>query len=355
MKNKFLKILLLPFSGIYFLITSFRNRLFDSGLLTSEWFDVPVISLGNLAVGGTGKTPHTEFILSFLKEYFRIAVLSRGYKRKTKGFIMADENATASTIGDEPFQIYNKNRDIFVAVDEKRVHGIRTLLDAHPETDVILLDDAYQHRYVKPGLNILLTAFNHLFTDDWPLPSGRLRESRRGYRRADIIIVTKCPENISKEEMENISVKIKPTSHQQLFFSTYTYLDLKPVFGESEMDLTDVTAILLVTGIVSNSSIVQHFKEKGWNVSVLSYTDHYNFTVQDYEKIALNFEKINAKNKRIVVTEKDAARLFSDHQFPDSLKKYIFAIPIEVSILNNRQNIFTEKVKNYVRKNQRNR
>ena len=204
----FIRKIVFPISIIYGIVTNIRNRMFDTGLLKSTRFELPVIAVGNLNVGGTGKTPQIEYLIRLLKASNKIAVLSRGYKRKTSGFVLADETSDAKQIGDEPFQYYQKFKDIKVAVDEKRVHGIEQLLTTNNPPEIVLLDDAYQHRKVNAGFYILLTSYEKLYANDYLLPTGNLRESKSGAKRAQVVIVTKCPENLSEQEQQKISKKL---------------------------------------------------------------------------------------------------------------------------------------------------
>jgi tetraacyldisaccharide 4'-kinase len=330
--------------------------LYDKKILKSEKVSVSTICIGNLTVGGTGKTPHTEFVLSILKNDWKTAMLSRGYKRKTKGFHLANADSTALEIGDEPFQIHAKFPETIVAVDEKRVRGANILLEKFPDLDVIVLDDAFQHRQIQSGFSILLTDYSRLYTRDFYLPSGRLREGKNGNKRADLIVVTKCPENISQAEMLEIQKEIKSQKNQELFFSTYEYKKLKPVFPEkteNTIELTHDFGVLIVAGIVSPQAIVQHLKQYTTHIDTLFFPDHHNFSEKDIALLQKMFNSINKSEKIIVVTEKDAARLLSV-DFPDELKSMIFALPIEVKILNEKENLFIQKIQSYVRKNSRN-
>ena len=353
MKRTLPYILLYPLSLVYGGVTAIRNFFFDKNIFKSTRFDIPVISIGNLAVGGTGKTPHTEYLISLLQKNHKIAVLSRGYKRQTKGFIFTDSLATTEDVGDEPFQIYSKFPDIVVAVDEKRVHGIQELLKLCPDLDIILLDDAFQHRHVNAGFSILLTDYSNLYMQDFLLPSGRLRESKKGAARADVIIVTKCPKDISIQEMQNIAKQIKPLEHQSVFFSIFEYDGLIPVFNSQDTEAS-TDNILVVSGIVSPQPMIDYLKKSYKNIQHLSFPDHHDFTEKDILNIYKKYNEPNIGNKIIVVTEKDAARLISNDYYPEELKPKTYALPIRVKILNNEEKLFTEKINNYVTKNSRN-
>ena len=352
---------LYPLAWIYGLVVTLRNKLFDWGVLPSETFPVPVISIGNITVGGTGKTPHTEYLIDLLSEKYRVAVLSRGYKRKTKGFILADENSDSSQIGDEPLQIFRKFPSTLVAVDANRRRGIRNLLNLpeNQKPDVILLDDAFQHRYVKPSFPILLTDSNRPFYDDYLLPAGRLREKPKNYKRAMSIIYTKCPENYSLDDCRILSEKINLQPHQQLFFSSYRYKNLHPVFPEanSDMDCFDFfisrnsrndVEILLVAGLANPSGLIEYVKKYSSNLQTMIYPDHHKFTQNDIQAMT-DFIKVNdGKNKRIITSEKDAMRLANNPFVPNEIKVFIYYLPIEVNILFD-ENLFKQKIENHVR------
>jgi tetraacyldisaccharide 4'-kinase len=361
LKSQNKNIALIPLAIIYGLIISIRNWLFDKEIIRSFSFKIPIISVGNLAVGGTGKTPHTEFILSTVQKEWNTAMLSRGYMRKTNGFIQADENSNSQLIGDEPYQVYKKFSFVTVAVDEKRVHGVKKLKELNPKLELVILDDAFQHRYIQAGLSILLTDYNNLYSRDLVLPAGQLREWKSGSKRADIIIVTKCSANIKPIEMRLIETELKPESNQLIFFSTYIYDEPVPVFPEINPENWTLSRIkeskahiLLVAGIVNPQPILDYLNIYTKFTETLFFDDHHNFQYKDYNAINQKFEKINSDNKIILVTEKDASRLVSDQNFPESLKPKIFAIPIRVKILQNKENLFIQKIKNYVVENSRN-
>lgn len=315
----FIRIILFPVVPIYYLITWFRNWLYNIGIKSSKSYDFPVICVGNLSTGGTGKTPMIEYLIRLLKDEKSLATLSRGYKRKTKGFVLADENANADSIGDEPFQFYKKFKDVTVAVDSDRQNGIATLRNLKPQPEVILLDDAFQHRKVKAGFNIMLTAYNNLYFKDWVLPTGNLREPRSGAKRADVIIVTKCDKDISEAEKQKISSKIKLRSKQQLFFSYVDYAS-KVKSDSDELELKDLPEFTLITGIANAKPLVDFLNENGLNFNHLEYSDHYNFKVSDIETIA--------SNNLIVTTEKDFVRL-SDNE---ELNSKLYYLPIQIKI-----------------------
>ncbi len=362
MKKSLKHIILYPFSLLYGLVIAIRNFLFDQGIIPSTGFKIPIISVGNLAAGGTGKTPHTEFILSILKDERKSAVLSRGYKRSTKGFRLADENSNCQIIGDEPFQIYQKFHDITVAVDEKRVRGVKKLQELIPDLQLIVLDDAFQHRFIQAGLSILLTDYSNLYSRDLLLPAGTLREWKSGSKRADIIVVTKCPDDLTPIGMRLIETELKPETNQLLFFSHYVYDELVPVFPDSTPEIwtynrlkENKASVLLVTGIVAPHSIVDQLEKFTNNIETLFFPDHYAFLHKDFDLISKLFDKLPTEEKILLVTEKDASRLITNPDFPQNLKSRTYALPVRVEILHNQENLFIQKIKNYVVENSRNR
>jgi len=356
---------LYPPAWIYGLIVTFRNKLFDWGVFSSETFPVPVISIGNIAVGGTGKTPHTEYLIALLSKKYRVAVLSRGYKRKTRGFVRADENSTGSQIGDEPLQMYRKFPAITMAVDANRRRGIRNLLllPENQKPDVILLDDAFQHRYVKPSLSLRLADCNRPCDDVYPLPAGRLREKPEGYKRADWVVCTKCPETFTSSDYQIQAKKINLQPPRQLFFSSYRYKNLLPVFLESNNadcfglaprnDAAGKEAVLLVTGLADPSGLIEYVKKHTSDLQIIVYPDHHDFTRKDIG-VMTDFIKTNSeKNKRIITSEKDAMRLTNNPFVPDEIKAFIYYLPIEVVILFN-EDLFTQKIESHVANFKRN-
>ena len=362
MKKNGLHILLFPLSLLYGLVIIVRNWLFNFEIIPSKSFNIPIISIGNLAVGGTGKTPHTEFLLSFFQNNWKTAVLSRGYKRKTKGFQLANENSNSRTIGDEPFQIYQKFPKVTIAVDEKRVRGVEKLLLNTPDLQLIILDDAFQHRFINPGFSIVLTDYNRLYSRDLILPAGRLREPRSGSRRADFIVVTKCPSDIKPIEMRIIESELKIETNQSLFFSCSEYNPIRPVFTELTLDnLTlekikdENIPIVLVTGIVSPEPIAEYLSTYTKNLKTIFYPDHHTFQTVDFVEISKQLDSFSSSDKILLLTEKDAARLLSNPIFPDALKAITYALPIQIKILNNQEEIFTHKINEYVVENSRNR
>ena len=328
---------------------SIRNVFFNFGILKSERFTFPIICIGNLNVGGTGKTPHTEYLINLLSGKYKLAILSRGYGRNTKGFIVADKNASAKTIGDEPFQIYKKFQNIKVAVDEKRVRGVKNILKLEQKTDIIILDDAFQHRHIKADLNILLSEYNNIYSKDFILPIGRLREPRKGAQRADIIIVTKCPKTLTAIEMKSFTIDLKLSDYQQIFYSYVDYGELIPL-NEKAMenqlkyiDLKNVDVCLATA--IANPKPLESFIEKQTNqIDKLNYPDHYYFREKDYTLLKSKFTNLT-KPKVLLVTEKDATKL----DFEKIEKIPVFAVPIEIKFHNHSNTTLDEEILNYVR------
>lgn len=351
---------LLPVACLYRLGVVVRNKLFDKGILHSHMFGLPVVCVGNISVGGTGKTPHTEYLINLLRREFQVAVLSRGYKRKSKGFVLASSETSADQIGDESYQMAHKFPDIYVAADRNRCHGIERLTDGRtaPGTQVIILDDAFQHRYVKAGLTILLIDYNRPIHRDRMLPAGRLREPEEGKKRADIIIVSKCPADISRTEQQALAAEIAPLPHQQLYFTTFAYGKLLPLFlTVPERTLESIQPdehILLLTGIASPAAIIGTLSVHTRFIIPATFPDHHDFNARDMKRIKESFEKLPEGKRFIVTTEKDAARLISHPLLDESLKPYIYVLPIQVEFLNKEGDLFNQNIIEYVRKNSRN-
>ena len=309
-----LRKILYPFSLLYGVITSFRNYFYNANILKSTKFKTPTIVVGNLSVGGTGKTPQIEYLIRLLQDTYKVAVLSRGYKRKSKGFIIANEHSTAEIIGDEPFQYFKKYSNIIVCVDGDRTNGIKQLEALENPPDVILLDDAFQHRKVKAEFKILLTSYNDLYVNDSMLPTGNLREYKSGAKRAQVIIVTKCSNTISQSEQGLIIQKLQPTSTQQVFFTTIEY-DNK-LKGDSIVNLSDFKneKILLVTGIANPTPLEEYLTTEKINFKHLKYPDHYHFKDQDIALVKKEFDLLKSNNKIVLTTEKDYVRIFAKLQ-----------------------------------------
>jgi tetraacyldisaccharide 4'-kinase len=320
------RILLLPFSLIYGLIIGIRNWLFDKKILRPASFNLPLICVGNLSVGGTGKSPMVEFLIESLSGKFEVAVLSRGYKRKTRGYALATGTTNALEIGDEPMQFFIKFPQVTVAVGEERIVAIPQLLHDRPGTEVIILDDAFQHRYVKAGFNILLTDANNLFTRDWFLPTGDLRDQKKSYLRADIIVVTKCSPELSLAEKHRLIKEINPAGHQRVFFSAIRYGEPYQIITKEKYIKEKDTVVLLVTGIANPVPLKKHLEENFSEYDELSYSDHHIFTIDDLKYILQKFHQIQAAHKIILTTEKDAVRLI---KFANRLREVpLFVIPI---------------------------
>jgi tetraacyldisaccharide 4'-kinase len=340
------RMLLFPVSLIYGLIIWIRNKFFDKGWLSSSSFNLPLIGIGNLTAGGTGKSPLVEFILKKLMNEYNLAVLSRGYKRKTSGYALANPQSTALEIGDEPMLFFNKFPSVTICVGEERIVAIPQLLHDRPDTEVIILDDAFQHRYVNAGLNILLTDCNNLFTRDWFLPTGDLRDLPSSYKRADVLLVTKCPADLTEEQRDVIIKEIKPLPHQQIYFTSIEYgLPYHLVTSESR-PLTENTEVLLVSGIANPRTLKKFVADNTDAYYEMLYNDHHIFTIDDLKDIRKRFEGIQSPDKIILTTEKDAVRLI---KFNQSLADYPFyVIPIEVNFLFGQESGFTELIVKFI-------
>lgn len=347
-----MKKLLLPLSFIYGLVVGIRNFMFKIGILSSRRFNIPIICIGNITVGGTGKTPHTELIIEALKENFRVACLSRGYKRKTSGFMIVTEQSTPSEVGDEPLQIKRKFPDIIMACDRKRVRGIEKLLAMPEPPQVIILDDAFQHRYVQADKNIVLIDYNRPVTEDFLLPAGRLREGTRALKRADYLIVTKCPKTIQPIQCRILSKHLAIKPYQKLFFTALSYGDIQPLFPNNAIHPIDEEChILCLTGIAQPQPYIEYLHTLTPHITTLQYPDHHTFSSRDIQHIIQNFNNINSERKYIFTTEKDAMRL-SSNTWPEEMKPCIFYIPVKPLFLKEEE-AFLNELKEYVRKNQR--
>ena len=348
---------LLPFSWIYGSIVRFRNWLFDMGLKKSKSFSIPIISVGNITVGGSGKTPHVEYLIRLLHDKAKIAVLSRGYKRKSHGYVLAEESTTMPEIGDEPFQMHQKFSDIYVAVDAKRARGIENLQndEATKDVDVVLLDDAFQHRYVKPGINILLVDYHRLIIYDKMLPAGRLREPLSGKNRADIVIITKCPKDLKPMEFRVLTKAMDLYPFQKLYFTSIDYDTPKGVFEEKQIELDKLQDyhVLLLTGIASPKQMEHDLKPMTKDITNLSFGDHHSFKGKDIDRINDAFESM-PEPRIIITTEKDAVRLRETERLYEKVKSNMYELPIKVSFMLDQQDNFNEKIISYVRKNSRN-
>lgn len=367
---------LLPLSLIYGSVTNFRNRLFDIGILKSRAYKIPVIAVGNITVGGTGKTPHVEHLVRLLQDKIKVAVLSRGYKRKSKGYVLADSSTQVNDIGDEPFQMMLKYPKAYIAVDKDRRRGIERLTtdEASNDTDVILLDDAFQHRYVKPGINILLVDYHRLIIYDRLLPAGRLRESMRGKQRADMVIITKCPRDLKPMEYRVLTKALELFPYQALFFTTLEYDEPTPLFPNEveeppktskdgipelkfQLSLRDSELksqnVLLLTGIASPQQMEEDLQGRCKSITPLTFGDHHAFKAKDIRRINEAFESM-PKPRIIITTEKDAARLRHADGLSDEVRRNLYVQPIRISFMNEQEDNFNQKILSYVQKNSRN-
>jgi tetraacyldisaccharide 4'-kinase len=344
---KSFRYLLLPLSFIYGGIVWLRNWLFNKNILKSTPFNFPLICVGNLAVGGTGKTPMVEYLIRLLKNDFNTATLSRGYKRKTKGFGIAGEKTTALEIGDEPMQFHKKFSGITVAVGEERLVAIPQLLQDRPQTEVIILDDAFQHRWVKAGLNILLTEYNDLYTRDLLLPAGDLRDIKSSATRADIIIVTKCKPNLLAEEKSELLKELNPAPHQTVYFTAIEYGRPYHLFTQKEISFTSTADILLVCGIANPRPLKEYLSANVHSYDMLRYADHHIFDSDDLKEIKKQFEKIRSSEKIILTTEKDGVRM---KKFEQELADFpLYVLPIRHGFLFNEEEKFNQQIVDFIR------
>lgn len=345
------RILLWPFALLYGVVIRIRNVLFDIGIIKPRFFDIPIISVGNLSTGGTGKTPHVEYIIKLMAGQMKLAVLSRGYGRKSKGFIEIKTADDPSVAGDEPLQFKKKFSDVTVAVCEKRVEGIQKLIK-NQNTEVILLDDAFQHRYVQPSCSILLTAYSSPFYNDYLLPAGNLREPASGKKRASVVVVTKCPEEISLEERKSIVEKLDIDAKQPVFFSFIRYAELISFSGKkiNELSSKKATTVLLVCGIADPQLLIRRLKSEFSNVTEMIFTDHYDYKPDDILSIERKFNNIAEGNKIIVTTEKDYIRLSGT----DVSHLPFYYLPIEIDFIKNDKQSFNQFIIDHVRKNKTN-
>ena len=345
---KSFRYLLLPITWMYGAIIWLRNKLYDKNILKSSAFNFPIICVGNLATGGTGKTPMTEYLIRLLKNDFKTATLSRGYKRKTIGFAIADEDTTALEIGDEPMQFHQKFADVTIAVGEERIVAIPQLLHQKPETQVIILDDAFQHRQVKAGLNIILTDYANLYTRDFILPAGDLRDVRSSSKRADVIIVTKCKADLSETEKNAIIAEINPVENQTVYFTTIVYSKPYHLFTKEEIDIKHDYGILLVCGIANPKPLKEHLTKHADTYEMLRYADHHIFHSNDLKDIKQQFDKIFLEKKVVLTTEKDAVRL---EKFEKELSDFpIYVVPIQHEFLFNEAESFNAAVTNFIKR-----
>jgi tetraacyldisaccharide 4'-kinase len=358
-RNYLLWVLLLPLSFIYGIVVFIRNKLFDAGLLPSELFPFPVISIGNITAGGTGKTPHVEYLVSILKDEFRVAVLSRGYKRKSSGFRIAGMYSKVSEVGDEPLQIKKKFPATEVAVSASRVKGIKRLLSHNDKIQVVILDDAFQHRWVKPGISMLLIDYHRPVYHDSLLPAGYLREPVSSIKRASIVVITKCPPKIKPIDIRIIRKDLNLYPWQSLYFTSFSYGDPLPVYPEGKpfpgkwLVPGNGLTILMVTGIATPSVFRNYLGNISGDIVQLSFPDHHNFTRRDIRRIERAWLSSGSKWKAIVTTEKDAVRLSELSGIGPELKKYMYYVPVRVSFIEKNSSKFNKQILDYVRKNKR--
>lgn len=346
------KILLSPFALIYGVVIFIRNYLYTNQYFRAASFDLPVISVGNLSTGGTGKTPHVDYLIQLLKPYYPVGVLSRGYRRKTSGYLEVTTNHTALDVGDEPLLTKWKYPEIAVAVSENRAMGIPSLASTKPPNFIVLLDDAFQHRSVRPGLNILLTPYHDLFTDDYILPIGNLREFRGGANRADLIIVSHTPPDITESEKHQIQEKIQPKNYQFVFFSYISYLPMYQVFQENMMRVkpSEESEIVLLTGIANNNKILDYTEGKFSKVFPRAFADHHTYNAQDIESIIATFKDVKGKEKYIITTEKDLTRLMPFASAFNKAQIKVLCLPIKVNFVGEDEQRFNKAIYFFVHK-----
>jgi tetraacyldisaccharide 4'-kinase len=344
-----MKRLFLPISFLYSIVLFLRHKLYDWNILKSKSYDIPNICVGNLNFGGTGKTPHIEYLTNLLSEKYNIAILSRGYSRDTNGFILADESHNHHDIGDEPLQYFKKFKDIKVAVDENRCEGVERLLQEENPPQVILLDDAYQHRKIKPGLNILLTDYYNLYSNSHLFPAGDLRDIKKAAQRADIIVATKSPNVITPYYRRDVEGSLKLLPHQKIFYSYIEYLDFKPLSKAShEVDIKDAKTALILCGIANTYSLEDYIKRKYNTVSTVKFSDHHNFTKKDVDTIIEKYNNLIGKNKVIITTEKDAMRLMNSSFLNRFDNIPVFVLPIKIKFHKEEGTSFDDEILNYI-------
>lgn len=343
-----LSYLLYPFSLLYGLISTLRNRLYDTGLLSEVSFDLPTLAVGNLSVGGTGKTPMVEYLIRVLEPHYHVATLSRGYRRQTRGFMLADAQSDALSLGDEPMQIHRKFPALAVAVGEERVLAVPELLQERPETDVILLDDAFQHRSIKPGLNLLVTNYARPFWQDHVVPFGRLREPRSGFRRADVMVMSKCPKDLPRAERDRLEQALQLPAGKRLYCSTLTYGAPYGIFDGRDSGTLADAGVILACGIARPEPLLHYLKDRCQEVALLRFPDHYYFTFTDLEKMQDALRQLSTERRILITTEKDAVRL-------DLLKEEIlrlglplFVIPVNIEFLFGEGPDFNQRILAYV-------
>ncbi|MGY8954912.1 MAG: tetraacyldisaccharide 4'-kinase [Flavobacteriales bacterium] len=342
-----MRYLLFPFSFIYGSITAMRNLLFDYGIFKSQSYTIPIICIGNLSVGGTGKTPHTQYLLDLLKNNYKVAVLSRGYGRKNSNLQFVEITSNAFEVGDEPLQLKQNNPECLVVVEKNRNKGVKKILNDFPETEVILLDDGYQHRWIKAGFNILITPFSSPYYKDYLMPVGKLRESKKGVSRANAVIFSKTPENTNPTLKKGMLERLHLFAHQEAYFSGIEYHRFKCINNNTELEENNPYSITLVSGIANTNPLIKYLEEKGHSINHLKYSDHHNYSSNDIETILAEYNADKSTKKLILTTEKDATKL---KQFLPHFKDVNFYyIPIEIKIEQSEK--FKKQILDYVEKN----
>ena len=348
---KLIKLILLPISWIYAFVVWMRHRMFDAGKLRSRKFATPTICVGNITVGGTGKTPFVEYLIRLLQPGNELAVVSRGYKRKSKGMQVSSENSTAEVLGDEPYQILKKYPKTLVVAEANRCRAIDYIEENHKNINTIILDDAFQHRYVDAGLNILLIDYNRPIKNDYLLPAGNLRDIKSAQKRANIIVVTKCPTNLKPIDFSNLIKDVKPYPYQSIFFATQDYDTPYHCLTGEKVELSKEQSLVLFTGIAKSESLEDYLRTQVKEVRAIKFADHHNYSKNDNDKIRGEYLKLASENRWIITTEKDAAKL---NDFSDKIKEKLIIIPVKMKILNDGEDVLSKKIKDYVEKNRRN-
>ena len=349
-----IRFILLPFSWIFAGIAALRNLFFDAGILKSTSYNLPVISVGNITVGGTGKTPFAEYLIGRFSETMRCALLSRGYGRDTKGVVIADNASTYNDIGDEPMQMKMKFPNLAVVVAEKRTLGMETLLNLHSPPEIVIMDDAYQHRYVKPDFSVLIMDYYRPVWKDFCLPAGNLRESKKGIKRADVIVINKCPANLTMDEAQSIKEKLKPENEQNLFFTSISYKEPVSLTGKSDKTFCQVVEstkapLVAIAGIGNPEPFFEMAKKFGALAKTFRFRDHHKFSINDFNKIISSTS--HDEMPLILTTEKDAIRIKAIPELTPQLANSIWYVPIELDFLFNDKILFDKKIDNYVTKN----
>lgn len=340
------RILLFPFAILYGLILRIRNFMYDQHWLKSTSFNLPIINVGNLSVGGTGKSPMVDYLVNMLKQQYRLGTISRGYKRRSEGYLLANETTTAVEIGDEPMQFHLRHPDIAVAVGEERIVAVPQLLYDRPETQLIILDDAFQHRAITPGFNILLTDYSNLYTRDFYLPTGDLRDNLSSAARAQIIIVTKCPRDLGETEKQQIIQELKPLPHQTVLFTCIHYGRLYHIVRQSPSDLSKEAEILLVCGIANPAPLTTFIEENSSSYEAMFFNDHHIFSIDDLKDIYHRYENMRGPGKLMVTTEKDAVRLVKFRHELRDMPMYV--LPISIHFLFEGEKVFQALITNFI-------